>query len=96
MDFETFCATLPAEITDDRQCLLDVCKAAKVDVPLSKRFYVRNHTPRKSSFNPDPQPTDYVVIPHPRGDSKRELWVEKSDFPNLLKAAADFSESLGE
>lgn len=94
LSYRDFCATLPESVTSDQERLLSVCKAAKVEVPLEDRFYVKNHTPKKSRFNADPQPTDYVVIPHPKGG--RDFWVEKSDFPALIAAASTFSGTLSE
>lgn len=90
--YEEFCATLPEAIRNDRAQLLNVCQAAKVEVPLSERFYVRNHTPKSSPRNPNPQPTDYVVVPNPRPSREsRDLWVRKAEFANFLQAGIEFA-----
>jgi len=94
MTFEEFKKNLPVDVTTDTEKLLAVCKAAGVDVPLVDRFYVRTHTPKKSRNNPEPTPTEYVVIPHPLGG--RDFWVRKEDFPSLLEGANSFRERLGE
>lgn len=92
-EYEELCQTTPENIRKDPERFLKMCRAAEVKVPLFDRFFVKNHTPRKSPRNPDPQPTDYVVIPHPKGG--RDLWVDKNDFPALLQAANQFGESIG-
>jgi len=90
--YDEFRATLPESVTSDTERLLNVCKAAKVDVPLAEQFYVKNHTPKKGRNHPNPEPIDYVVIPHTKGG--RPFWVECSDWPALLKAANAFGETL--
>jgi len=93
MTFEEFKATLPESVTSDMERLLAVCKAAEIEVPLSERFYIKTHTPKKSKNNPEPEPTEYVVIPHPLGG--RDFWVRKQDFPALLEGANSFKSKLG-
>jgi hypothetical protein len=93
MTFEEFKSTLPESVTSDMEKLLAVCKAADVNVPLENRFYIKTHTPKKSAYNPEPQPTEYVVIPHPLGG--RDFWVRKQDFSALLDGANTFRDTLG-
>lgn len=93
MTFEEFKAKLPEDVTGDTEKLLSVCKAAGVDVPFDDRFHVKVHTPKKSRNNPDPQPTEYVVMPHPLGG--RDFWVRKEDFAMLLDSANVFRQKLG-
>ncbi len=93
MTFEKFKSELPESITGDTEKLLAVCKAADVEVPLGDRFYVKIHTPKKSKNNPNPQLTEYIVIPHPLGG--RDFWVRKQDFSALLDSANNFRDTLG-
>jgi len=93
MTFEEFRANLPENVTNDKEQLLAVCKAAGIDVPLDDRWYVKLHTPKKSRNNPDPKETEFVVIPHPLGG--RDFWVRKVDFPALMDSAASFRSKLG-
>lgn len=92
MTFEEFKKSLPEDVTTDMEKLLAVCKAAGVEVPLENRFYVKTHTPKKSRNNPEPEPTEYVVIPHPLGG--RDFWVRKQDFSSLLDSANTFRNTL--
>jgi len=93
MNFEDFKANLPENVINDKEQLLAVCKAAKIDVPLEERFYIKIHTPKKSQNNPDPKPTEYVVVPHPLGG--RDFWVRKEDFSALMDSAINFRTKLG-
>lgn len=92
--YEELCASLPDSIRENREQVLAICREAKVEVPLSERFYVKNHTPQQSKNNPNPQPNDYVVVPNPRG-GRRDLWVRKEDFASLLSAGIEFGTRTG-
>lgn len=90
MTFEQLRETVGDE---DHERLLSVAKAAGVEIPLDQRFYIKNHTPRKTKNNPEPTETEYVVLPSP--SSSRELWVQRGDFNEFLQAAQSFKERLG-
>ena len=92
MKYEDFKNSLPADVVNDKEKFLAVCKAAKVEVPIDERFYVKVHTPNKSRNHPNPKPTEYVVIPHPLGG--RDFWVRKKDFGALLDGANKFKDEL--
>lgn len=94
LTYEEFRATLPESIRSNHEQVLAICREAKVEVPLSERFYVKNHTPQQSKANPDPKPTDFVVVPNPRG-GRRDLWVRKEDFPSFLSAGLEFGTKAG-
>jgi len=93
MTFDEFKASLPEAIVNDKERLLGVCKAANIEVPLDERFYVKTHTPKVSKRNPEPEATEYVVIPHPLGG--RDFWVRKADFASLIAGANTFKDKLG-
>ena len=94
MTFEEFKASLPEDVVSDKERLLAVCKAAEIAVPLSERFYIKTHTPKKSKNNPEPGPIEYVVVPHPLGG--RDFWVRKEDFGALIDGANQFRDKLPE
>lgn len=92
--YEEFCQSLPESVRQDKEQLLRVCAAANVEVPLEERFYTKVHTPKKSRINPEPEPTNFVVVPNPRG-GRRDLWVRHEDFADLLQAGIEFGTRAG-
>ena len=94
LSYEEFCKSLPADVVQDKERLLKTCDAAGIEVPLEERFYTKNHTPRKTRNNPEPEPTNYVVCPNPRG-GRRDLWVREEDFGQFLEAGIKFGSRAG-
>jgi len=93
ISFDEFRNRLPEDVRNDIQRLLNVCRAANIDVPLEERFYTKRHTPKVSDFNPDPSEAEFVVVPSTRG--KHNLWIRKEHYKDFANAVIAYGRREG-
>jgi hypothetical protein len=92
ISYEEFCSKLPEDIRTDQQRLMNVCRAANVDVPLLERFYTKQHTPKPNRFEQNPTETSFVVVP---GKGRHNLWVRNQDYAEFVAAVVAYGRQKG-
>jgi len=77
--------------TTTHEQLLAAARSLKVATPLNERIYEKQH-----KVSGDETPTAFIVVPNPTAnDSRRDLWVRKSEFPKLLAHLNNFARENG-